>query len=277
MQLRYFPVADDLRDYFGAYYIFECEPPVYQPICAELGNLRFILSGDSKMHWPDGRSTDFPKASITGPTMSAFALEALGNSRAFGVGILPFGWDALFGFSAERLLDRMDDLESYLGQEARDFHDQLRSASDEQMVAAADEFLRRQVEKRKDDIKRFPAPLEEWLLQPDAEGLDRLLEMMDVSHRQIDRLAKYYFGASPKALQRKYRALLALTRISLGEAENWADAGGDLYYDQSHFIREFKHFVGATPQDFIRNRPVLLAKSIELRARAMHKKPNTEQ
>ena len=273
MKLKYYPVADDLKDYFGTYYVFECDEPVYQPICAELGNIRFVTSGDARLHWPDGRTSDFPKSSITGPTMSAYALEARSAARAFGVGVLPFGWDALFGFSAEKLLDRLGDLETYFGDEARATHDRMRDSSDEEMVAAADGFLRRQVEKRRDHIKRFPAPLEEWLLQPDAEGLNRLLEMMDVSHRQIDRLAKYYFGASPKALQRKYRALLALTRISLGEAENWAEAGGDLYYDQSHFIREFKHFVGATPQEFIRNKPVLLAKSIELRARAMHRKP----
>ena len=237
-------------------------------------NIRFTLAGGGTMYWASGRSAYLDQAALVGPTMAAFAFSVRAGTRVFGVGVLPYGWDALFGFSAEELMDQTADLPSVLGPEAGAALDAMRNASDDaEVIAIADRFFAAAINARAARVRRFPEPLETWLLKPDALGLDALVDLLDVSRRTTDRLAKYYFGASPKALQRKYRALHALTRLSLEQPSHWYDASGEGFYDQSHFIKEFKTFVGATPSEFMGEKAVLMSRSIRLRARATHKPP----
>ncbi len=278
MDLRYYPVRPDLRELFGVYYSFESAGHVHQPICAELGNIRIVLDGAGGIHWPDGRSAHFTEATVVGPTMSAYAVTATPGTRVFGIGILPYGWDALFGFSAAELTDRICNLRDCFGPAnnrlVNEMTERMKGARDwRECAAIADHYLQLFAMARLDKIKRFPAGLEDWLLNPDRHGLDELVDLMDVSRRQTDRLAKYYFGASPKALQRKYRALHTLTRMSLGADSTWWEENGHGFYDQSHFIKEFKTFVGATPTQFLGDGAVLMAKSIQMRSRATHKPP----
>ncbi|NOX95748.1 MAG: helix-turn-helix domain-containing protein [Alphaproteobacteria bacterium] len=88
--------------------------------------------------------------------------------------------------------------------------------------------------------------------------IDKLIDVMDVSRRQTDRISKQIFGASPKLLQRKYRALRAADHIRTGQTLG-AMAAGQSFYDQSHYIKEFRSFIGVTPQQFAGNQAALIS------------------
>ena len=77
-----------------------------------------------------------------------------------------------------------------------------------------------------------------------------------MSPRQIERLAKRIYGAPPKLLARKYRVLRVASLIGQSGMP-WPEAAGETFYDQSHFIREFKQFIGVTQQRFQRDPPPL--------------------
>jgi AraC-like DNA-binding protein len=71
--------------------------------------------------------------------------------------------------------------------------------------------------------------------------------MTELSPRQLARITNKLYGAPPKLLARKYRALRCSARIAL-DHESWQALCDDgSFYDQSHFIREIKHFIGMTP------------------------------
>jgi AraC-like DNA-binding protein len=254
MQLRYFLPRADLRDHVRAYYLFETLERTVQPLAAELGNIRCLLSGSGRFLFADGSSAPFAPAVLIGPTMAAYALEAEAGTRAFGIGILPRGWQALFGVSAEEIANRVVDLSALAGRAARAAGEEIMNARDlPEMAAAADRFFALLLERRATQRAAYPSGLEQWLLNPDDLDLDSLLALMDVSRRQTDRIAKQFFGASPKTLQRKYRALRAADRILFGGAKDWMEAAGPSFYDQSHFIKEFREFLGATPRGYARN------------------------
>jgi AraC-like DNA-binding protein len=209
----------------------------------------------------DGSSARFAPAVLLGPTMGAYSLEAEAGTRAFGVGILPRGWKALLGVDAEELADQVVDLSALTGAGACSAGEEIRNAPDlATMANAADRYFAALLARRKPPAQtNYPQALEKWLLDPDDLDLDRLIDMMDVSRRQTDRIAKQYFGASPKMLQRKYRALRAADRMLFDGAADWMDAAGPAFYDQSHFIKEFKTFIGATPRQYALNHAELVA------------------
>lgn len=69
-----------------------------------------------------------------------------------------------------------------------------------------------------------------------------------LSPRQLRRLFAYYIGDSPKTFSKviRFQQLLHAqpTAKSLREEKLFFDAG---YYDQAHFIKDFKHLYGVTP------------------------------
>lgn len=69
-----------------------------------------------------------------------------------------------------------------------------------------------------------------------------------ISPRQLRRLFQYYIGASPKSFSKVVRFQNVLksnpSRQSLRSNKIYYDMG---YFDQAHFIRDFKNFYGVTP------------------------------
>ncbi|MEM9616498.1 MAG: helix-turn-helix domain-containing protein [Pseudomonadota bacterium] len=250
MELKYYLPRPDLQDYVRAYYYFSTDIPAEQPLCAELGNIRILLNGAGRMHLPGGRVEAISSAFLLGPTMGAYKIEMQAKTRVFGVGIRPRGWGALLGINASEVTDDVFDFSDFAGRIAGQAIEQVGNATDiSAMAAVADQYFADVLERRRHRTCRYPEALEHWLLNPNELDLDRLVEMMDVSRRQTDRIAKQVYGASPKLLQRKYRALRAADRIRAGQT-HWTAAAGPSFYDQSHFIKEFRTFIGVTPHQF---------------------------
>jgi AraC-like DNA-binding protein len=72
-----------------------------------------------------------------------------------------------------------------------------------------------------------------------------------VSSRTIERLFRRYVGVSPKWVVRRYRVHEACERVKTGVAPDWSQLAHELgYFDQAHFIHDFKAQVGRTPADY---------------------------
>ncbi|MEO1251968.1 MAG: AraC family transcriptional regulator [Pseudomonadota bacterium] len=258
MLLTYLRPRADLIDYVRAYYYFETPDETEQPLCAELGNIRVLLRGGGWVTPPNGPAYRTTDAFLIGPTMGAYSIRCEAGTRVFGVGIRPRGWGVMMGVSAAELTDRIVDLTAIAGRVAGGAIGRIGEAKTlREMARAADDYFADLVEARLQRACAYPEALEHWLRDPGDLDIDRLLEMSDKSQRQIDRLAQTYFGASPKRLQRKYRTLRAADRMRNGAA-NWRDAAGVSIYDQSHFIREFRNFIGVTPGQFAAQEAALI-------------------
>ncbi len=75
-----------------------------------------------------------------------------------------------------------------------------------------------------------------------------ICEQFEIGERQLQRLFSKYIGVSPKWVIRRYRLQKTLGRIENGETIVWRDLAVELgYYDQAHFIKDFKKFFGKNP------------------------------
>jgi AraC-like DNA-binding protein len=86
----------------------------------------------------------------------------------------------------------------------------------------------------------------------DAGGLLRIDELCGtrgIPIRQIDRLFRAHVGVSPKTFARIVRFQSALTLLTRNPGGTLADVAARCgYYDQPHFVREFKRFAGTAPK-----------------------------
>jgi AraC-like DNA-binding protein len=78
--------------------------------------------------------------------------------------------------------------------------------------------------------------------------VEDVVQKIGINKRTLQRLFDRYVGVSPKGVIQRYRLHEAAESISRGEASDWSALSLELgYYDQSHFIRDFKAIVGASP------------------------------
>ena len=64
-----------------------------------------------------------------------------------------------------------------------------------------------------------------------------------------------YVGYSPKELLRflRFKQVVAYILQNKGKKTDWIEIANKFgYFDQSHLIKDFKHYTGASPKDFIK-------------------------
>jgi AraC-like DNA-binding protein len=82
--------------------------------------------------------------------------------------------------------------------------------------------------------------------------LGRLAHEMGYSTRQVTRLFRKYVGIRPKLFGRLVRFDRLAQRLREGPATSWAELAADGgFCDQSHLVREVRHFSGRPPREAI--------------------------
>jgi AraC-like DNA-binding protein len=248
MKLAYAAPPADLSPYMSAYYLFESDAAEIAEIeRADIAQVRFFLEGGGSMSFPDGRERESVPVTIIGPRLTASHSTIKGPMRVFGFGLQPAGWAALTKLPASDHVNDLIDAASLFGDAVTEIHARLRALDRIEDMAAIMNAESQQFYQRAEKVPHwFIRAVDDWLearLSPDIADLETATGL---SRRQIERLAKQLYGAPPKLLVRKYRALRIAHAITRGKGE-WHDFIDDAYYDQSHFIREIKEFIGITP------------------------------
>jgi len=248
VELSYLAPPEDLRPLFGPMYVFLADKTdVSDHTRADFAQIRFMLEGTGHYVFGGGQCATTPATCMLGPTTAATRFEVAGPMRVVGVAVLPLGWVALGAGDASKLADDVFDLSARFGREWSHMLDDLRQVTDAgEAGTLLWPFLRERTRAVTDAETAFIAETDAWLADERSPRVDVLQDATGLSARQVARLCNRYYGAPPKYLARKYRALRSALILARDNVD-WADLCDDTFYDQSHFIREFKHFIGLTP------------------------------
>jgi AraC-like DNA-binding protein len=264
VRLRYFAPPEQLRRYFGSFYIFTETADDYSDVTrADVPQLRFMLTGVGEYHFHNETISPTPEICLLGPTLGATRFDIRGPGRVVGISLLPAGWIALHGGEASDWTDRVQNMDALPGY--RDLLDQLRAMDDAELMAALCwAFLAERLTALPEATWRLLEAVDNWLMGEGSPRIESLADVTGLSQRQLARLTNKYYGCPPKLLARKYRALRCSARIALDQ-ESWQALCEDgRFYDQSHFIREIKHFIGLTPHQ-LQTEPTAVAQLTLLR------------
>ncbi len=248
--LSYFAPPADLAGHFGAMYLFTTDQPrIADHTRADFAQIRFMLAGEGSYLFADDRSAETPACCLLGPTSMATHFDVVGPMQVVGVTVLPLGWAALRAGEADIAADNVSDLAERFGPGWTDMLHQLRATEDPQHASDAFwSFLRAQLHPVSEAEMRFVRETDRWLADEQSPRVEALQEATGLSARQLARWCNRLYGAPPKYLARKYRALRCAQVLARDELD-WSTISGDAFYDQSHFIREIKHFTGLTPTE----------------------------
>ena len=97
------------------------------------------------------------------------------------------------------------------------------------------------------------------LAGPGRIRLDEMSRSAGYSQKHIIQLFKRQVGVTPKEFMRIIRFQKAVESIERQEFIDWPGISYDCgYYDQSHFIADFKNFSGFTPRQYMDHKGIFL-------------------
>ncbi len=253
--IDYIAPPQAVAPYVTTLYHFRCDEPFIRDIQpAAVGQVCLFPHGKGEMHFADGhRDPNHPVGLLT-PLSRATPIEVAGPFHAFGAALTPLGWAALTGLHAGVHRDRLLPAGSVLGPEIDALGERLLEAyragtmTGSECALAIAAFIERAVRPVNPRHLELIGAVARWLGASFNPEVGELEGVAGYSARQVQRLVEQYFGLTPRALARKYRALraaalLSAPQVSLEDEAEIAEA----FFDQPHMIREIAHFVGRTP------------------------------
>ena len=99
----------------------------------------------------------------------------------------------------------------------------------------------------------------EILRRPDQTNLGRVSDKIGYSQKHFIAMFRQQVGITPKAYLKIIRFQKAIGEIEEKKEVNWTDISQDCgFYDQAHFIHDFKFFSGFTPEEYVRRKSDML-------------------
>jgi AraC-like DNA-binding protein len=269
LQMKYIRPDPRLHGLITSYYMMTTVNGVAVEIddylLPEWSNLRCQLQGCVKVHQKNGGASvllSAPPAQpmLFGATFCARRIELSGVVRIAGAGIFPRGWQQLFGVSAESWTERIGAPSEIWGHNPTKSWQALSTAATESDIQAAFDtlFLDQLAHQPRPQRSIVTEAVEQLLVDANTSSVEDVAKTVGISLRQMERLSYQIFGHSPKKVIRKFRFLRTIAAMPQGMLEGWDEAIDRHYYDQSHFIRDFKQFTGVTPSQFLKSPPILM-------------------
>jgi AraC-like DNA-binding protein len=95
--------------------------------------------------------------------------------------------------------------------------------------------------------------LSEIIRQPDQINLGRLNQKVGYSQKHFIEMFKRQVGITPKAYLKIIRFQKAIVEIEQRKDVDWSAISQDCgFYDQAHFINDFKSFSGFRPEEYVK-------------------------
>ncbi|WP_243735181.1 AraC family transcriptional regulator [Paenibacillus turpanensis] len=192
------------------------------------------------------------RTAFYGPAKQVFTYPLQGSGCVFGIKFKPGAFYPFIGQPISELGSGPLPVEAVLPVSAQELERLLLPLeSDEEMAAIADGLLVKALPEPDDHILTLQAIIDRIAGDRDITQVDQLCDLFQLHKRKLQRLFEQYVGVSPKWVIRLYRLQNAAERIDLAVHADWLTLAAELgYHDQSHFIKDFKAFVGQTPEEY---------------------------
>lgn len=169
----------------------------------------------------------------------------------FGVYLYPFAIPLLCKMPATELTNQMPDLPALFGHDGRILEENMMlAANTKQRIQIITRFLEKSLLKNDHCEPAITYCINSMIYTDGLASIKTLANECFLSTRQFERKFKAYAGFTPKLYSRIIRFQSAVKKYS-SSFNSLTDIAYDCgYYDQSHFIHEFKEFSGYHPKQY---------------------------
>lgn len=227
--------------------------------CIEMA---FILGDDIKRYTSENEFILQPRAMVLGQTIEPFYIKPTGYVKTFAIRFYPYGFANFVTVPISNLVNKETPIDQLFGAENADDLEQkiVKSENTEHRISIIEEFLLARLNDEK-TINRIVKSTVDSLLSTNGSASIHSILKDDLSkRRQLERNFKKQIGVSPKQLAKVIRLQTALKMLLGPKSENLTDIAYESeYFDQAHFIKDFREFTGINPKEFLTNENLTLS------------------
>ncbi len=267
--------ADDLAPWVARVYATKVEMDpgamIHCGLISDTPVMRVLFSGDWTARTRDGVGRYGPSALLFGAQTKRMEVSVSGSFASVGVALKPGAMPALQGPRVEDTLDRIILYDHIYGDRDWGRSEQMLEWYDpagepERWLKVAEKLVRKLLElsgaKEPDPVI---AAFDKAVFADPNLNLGDFAEDHAIERRRLERQIKRAYGQSATQVLRRARALDIASHL-LGVAnDSEAEEAALKFFDQSHMIREFRHFFGTTPRQFARTPQPFMTLTLEAR------------
>lgn len=266
MKYQTYPPHKDLSSLIQCYWTLEVEETESQGKqkiipdgCIEMA---FLLGDGIKRYLDETEFVLQPKAMVIGQITKPFEIEPMGYVNTFAVRFYPFGFSMIHSVPMDQLSNRETDFASLFGEEKTNwiFQEIQNAPSTSERIQVIESFLFSLLH-QKTNLERVVQMTMESLVQ--NHGSTSILSLLQNDPSKIRDLERKFLkrvGVSPKSLGKVIRLQTALRLMLEAEPKSLTEIAYDSnYYDQSHFIKDFRRLTGLNPKQFWEDKRFLLS------------------
>ena len=193
-----------------------------------------------------------PGAELMGQITGPLCVSSVGHNIMFGVRFHPHTAAIFLKEDVWELNDRISDATDLMGAGLHDLHGRLAECSGFMTwVALAEKFFLTRLSRNTrplHTLEMIGQIVGELRRNPLSDSIALIAEHYKITPRYLHTLFLRYVGMSPKAFSRVNRFQLSLHHLCRRQDEPLTDIAYQCgYFDQSHFIKEFRSFTGIAP------------------------------
>lgn len=251
--------SEELAYFIKCYWTLESpkeEIPEKQTIVPD-GCMEMIFHyGDLyRQYLENGNSIIQPKCFVIGQLTRPLEIEPTGKTGIFSVRFHPNGFLTFATIPIKEMENTALSLEKLFGNDGQEIEQKILTAtSTSQRIQLIETFLLNRLTDT-ETIDRIVKSTVEMILTANGQfSVNELSNQTSINRRQLERKFSSTIGLSPKQLSKTMR-LQATLKMLLNKnfTSLTALAYENGYYDQAHFIKDFKNLTGFTPKEFYGN------------------------
>ncbi|WP_276501323.1 response regulator transcription factor [Terrimonas pollutisoli] len=257
MAYKEFIPGDALKQYVKCYYIFESDSSaVFEDKAFATGCMEIMFNlGTGR--WQTASGGDFkttPHIELWGQIIQPLTFRSLGKNTMLGIRFYPHTASTFLNTDVSLLNNQVTDLMDVAGKQVHTLHSRLLDiTSMHERIKLVEEFLLNRLsllEKKLDKIILVNNVMKELKREDFFNNIGNVASRYGVSSRYLQKIFLQYTGLTPKLYSKINRFQNSLQLVANGNLSLTSIAYECDYFDQSHFIREFKSFTGLTPSAF---------------------------
>ena len=256
----------DLKSLISCYWTLEVpkqsEPQKQRIVPDGCIEMAFILGEDIKRYTSENEFILQPRAMVLGQTIEPFYIEPTGYVNTFAIRFYPYGFANFVTEPISNLVNKETPIDQLFNKEiANDLEQKIvKAGNTEQRISIIEKFLLNRLNDKKTINRIVKTTVDSLLSTNGSASINSILKDNLSKRRQLERNFKKQIGVSPKQLGKVIRLQTALKMLLDPKSENLTDIAYESeYFDQAHFIKDFREFTGINPKEFLTHENLALS------------------
>ncbi|TGN10242.1 helix-turn-helix domain-containing protein [Leptospira ilyithenensis] len=191
---------------------------------------------------------------IYGITKGRFSYLLEGKGSVFGIKFRPGAFYPFFKKHVSLLTGKTLGIDQVFNVNVSQLEIEIfETEEDDDRIPIVESWLKNHIPEKDPNIPYINSIIDKIKEDREVRSVDQIVKLFSIGKRSLQRLFQEYVGVSPKWVIQRYRLHEVAEKIEKSEKVNFAELALDLgYYDQAHFIKDFKNTIGLGPLEYLK-------------------------